>query len=300
MPGRISIPPRSSPKLAEDQASPTTKRQNRQAIFASALGTVVEYYDFAIYGYMATFISSLFFHSTDSSAALLGTFATFAVAFFLRVPGGILFGHIGDKYGRKSALSWTILLMCVSTVGIGLLPTYFTLGIWATVLLVLMRCLQGISAGGELGGATAFAAEYAPRKHRGFQVAIVNVGSNAGSLAAAIVALVYDVHICIRNDPRMGPVCSFHPQRSLGTGGPVDQGEDGRYASVRRAEELGRSGQDAVVCHLRLAQALPGHHCGAGRLHYRRILCLVDPLQRICRPKAACRRSSRSGPPVFP
>ncbi|MCG2624944.1 MFS transporter [Arthrobacter sp. I2-34] len=183
-------PPRSSQKLAEGQASPASKRQNRRAIFASALGTVVEYYDFAIYGYMATFISSLFFHSKDSSAALLGTFATFAVAFFLRVPGGILFGHIGDKYGRKAALSWTILLMCVSTVGIGLLPTYFTLGIWATVLLVLMRCLQGISAGGELGGATAFAAEYAPRKHRGFQVAIVNVGSNAGSLAAAIVALV--------------------------------------------------------------------------------------------------------------
>ena len=183
-------PSSSSSQLAENREAPPQIRNNKRAIFASALGTVVEYYDFAIYGYMATFISSLFFQTGDSSAALLGTFATFAVAFFLRVPGGILFGHIGDKYGRKSALSWTILLMCVSTAGIGLLPTYFTLGIWATVLLVLMRCLQGISAGGELGGATAFAAEYAPPQRRGFQVAIVNVGSNVGSLSAALVALV--------------------------------------------------------------------------------------------------------------
>lgn len=161
-----------------------------RAVLASTLGTVVEYYDFAVYGYMAAFVSTLFFPSGNSYAALLGTFATFAIAFFLRIPGGILFGHIGDKYGRKSALFWTIILMCAATVGLGVLPTYATLGVWATVTLVLMRCLQGISAGGELGGATAFAAEHAPPKHRGFQVAIVNVGSNAGSLVGSLVALV--------------------------------------------------------------------------------------------------------------
>ena len=130
----------------------------------SIVGTVVEYYDFGIYGYMATVLAALFFSTGDPNAALLGTLAAFAVAFFLRIPGGILFGHIGDKFGRKRALSWTILLMCAATLGIGFLPTYATLGIWATSLLVLMRCLQGIAAGGELGGATAFVADPHPRR----------------------------------------------------------------------------------------------------------------------------------------
>jgi MHS family proline/betaine transporter-like MFS transporter len=159
-------------------------------IRGSVVGTVVEYYDFAVYGYMATVLAALFFHSGDSAAALLGTLATFAVAFFLRIPGGILFGHVGDKYGRKRALSWTILLMCVATLGIGLLPTYFTLGIWATVLLVLLRCLQGLAAGGELGGAAAFVAESAPKHARAGLTSLVNVGVNVGSLVAALGVLL--------------------------------------------------------------------------------------------------------------
>jgi MFS transporter, MHS family, proline/betaine transporter len=156
----------------------------------SIVGTVVEYYDFGIYGYMATVLAALFFSTGDPNAALLGTLAAFAVAFFLRIPGGILFGHIGDKFGRKRALSWTILLMCAATLGIGFLPTYATLGIWATSLLVLMRCLQGIAAGGELGGATAFVAESAPKERRAGLTSLVNVGVNIGSLTAALLALL--------------------------------------------------------------------------------------------------------------
>ncbi|HEY5854930.1 MAG TPA: MFS transporter [Aldersonia sp.] len=162
----------------------------RRVVTGSIVGTVVEYYDFGIYGYMATVLAALFFHSADPTAALLGTLAAFAVAFFLRIPGGILFGHIGDKYGRKRALSWTILLMCIATLGIGLLPTYVTLGIWAAVLLVLLRCLQGIAAGGELGGATAFVAESAANQTRATLTSLVNVGINIGSLCAALVALL--------------------------------------------------------------------------------------------------------------
>ncbi|HEX5512167.1 MAG TPA: MFS transporter [Actinomycetales bacterium] len=160
-----------------------------KVIRAAILGTVVEYYDFGIYGYMATMISAHFFLSEDPTAALLGTFAAFAVAFFLRVPGGIFFGHIGDKYGRKKSLTWTILLMAIATAAIGLVPTYATLGIWATALLVLARCMQGFSAGGELGGANAFVSESAPRQWRGFQTSMVNSGTYIGSLLAALVAL---------------------------------------------------------------------------------------------------------------
>lgn len=160
-----------------------------KVIRAAVLGTVVEYYDFGIYGYMATFVAMLFFVSEDPTAALLGTFAAFAVAFFMRVPGGIVFGHIGDRYGRKRALSWTILLMVLATALIGVLPSYYTLGMWATTLLVLCRCLQGFAAGGELGGANAFVAESAPARWRATQTSLVNSGTYFGSLFAALVAL---------------------------------------------------------------------------------------------------------------
>lgn len=165
------------------------KQSTVKVIRAAVVGTVVEYYDFGIYGYMATMVATLFFVSENETAALLGTFAAFAVAFFLRVPGGIFFGHIGDKYGRKNALSWTILLMVAATAAMGLMPTYATLGVWATVLLVLARCLQGFAAGGELGGANAFVSESAPVRWRATQTSMVNSGTYLGSLAASLVAL---------------------------------------------------------------------------------------------------------------
>lgn len=160
-----------------------------KVIRAAVIGTVVEYYDFGIYGYMATFVATLFFVSDDPTAALMGTFAAFAVAFFMRVPGGILFGHIGDRYGRKRALSWTILLMVLATAAIGVLPNYYTLGVWATSMLVLCRCVQGFAAGGELGGANAFVAETAPARWRATQTSLVNSGTYFGSLFASLVAL---------------------------------------------------------------------------------------------------------------
>ena len=117
-------------------------KSNGKTIRGAVVGTVVEYYDFGIYGYMAAFIAHLFFVKGDDNAAMLGTFAAFAVAFFLRIPGGIVFGHIGDRYGRKRALTWTIILMAAATALMGMIPTYETLGLWATVTLVLARCLQ--------------------------------------------------------------------------------------------------------------------------------------------------------------
>ncbi|MFD7868251.1 MFS transporter [Streptomyces sp. NPDC057682] len=185
--------------LATETAAPATPpaespapsaQSTLKVIRAAILGTVVEYYDFGIYGYMATLIASHFFVDSDPNTALLSTFAAFAVAFFLRAPGGILFGHIGDKYGRKKALTWTILLMAVATTAIGLIPSYATLGLWATVLLVLCRCLQGFAAGGELGGANAFVSEHAPADRRAFHTSFVNTGTYLGSLFASLVALL--------------------------------------------------------------------------------------------------------------
>jgi MFS transporter, MHS family, proline/betaine transporter len=176
--------------LSTIQSRAPRKDSSVKTVRASMIGTVVEYYDFGIYGYMATVLAALFFVKGDPAAGLLGTFATFAVAFIVRIPGGILFGHIGDKYGRKRALSWTILVMAGATAAIGMLPNYLTLGVWATTLLVLCRCLQGVAAGGELGGAMAFVAEKSPVHTRGFQTSIVNAGTYIGSLSASLVALL--------------------------------------------------------------------------------------------------------------
>ncbi|MFF4827207.1 MFS transporter [Streptomyces sp. NPDC001312] len=175
------------------EASPTAganPTSTLKVIRAAILGTVVEYYDFGIYGYMATLLATHFFVESNPNTALLSTFAAFAVAFFLRAPGGILFGHVGDKYGRKKALTWTILLMAIATTGIGLIPSYATLGLWATCLLVLCRCLQGFAAGGELSGANAFVSEHAPAHRRAFHTSFVNTGTYLGSLVASLVALV--------------------------------------------------------------------------------------------------------------
>jgi len=177
----VAAPPNTKP-LARNQ-SPA------KVIRAAVVGTVVEYYDFGIFGYMATTMAALFFVSGNPTASLLGTFATFAVAFFIRIPGGIFFGHIGDKYGRKTSLSWTILLMVAATAGMGLLPTYYTLGAWATAILVLGRCVQGLAAGGEVGGANAMVAESAPARWRGTQTSMVNTGTYFGSLCASLMAL---------------------------------------------------------------------------------------------------------------
>ncbi|MER5437784.1 MFS transporter [Streptomyces sp. NPDC002790] len=175
---------------ASSPPSGESPRATLKVIRAAILGTVVEYYDFGIYGYMATFVAAHFFVASDPNTALLSTFAAFAVAFFLRAPGGILFGHMGDKYGRKKALTWTILLMAVATTAIGLIPSYATLGLWATVLLVLCRCVQGFAAGGELGGANAIVSEHAPTHRRAFHTSFVNTGTYLGSLVASLVALL--------------------------------------------------------------------------------------------------------------
>jgi MHS family proline/betaine transporter-like MFS transporter len=158
-----------------------------RVVLAGAVGSIVEYFDFGVYGYVATIIAAKFFVSGDDSAALLLTLATFGLAFVLRPLGGIVFGHFGDKHGRKNALAATVILMAAASGLIGVLPTYASIGVGAAALLVLSRCIQGVAAGGELGGAASFVAEYAPSHRRGLLCALVQTGALAGSLLAALI-----------------------------------------------------------------------------------------------------------------
>ena len=153
------------------QATPTATDQHdtshiKKVMLGSAAGTVVEWFDFALFGYMAMYIAQNFFPSEDKMAGLLATFAVFLVSFILRPIGGIYFGKLGDKLGRKKILALTVLLMSGSTAAIGLIPTYETIGIWAPILLILIRCVQGISAGGEYTGATIYTVEHSPQNKR--------------------------------------------------------------------------------------------------------------------------------------
>ncbi|OQR36844.1 MFS transporter [Pseudomonas sp. Bc-h] len=158
----------------------------RRAASASFMGNFVEWFDYAAYGYLATIIALTFFPQTDKATGLLATFAVFALSFIVRPLGGLVWGHFGDKYGRRSALSWSILIMTVSTFCIGMLPTYNHIGLWAPALLLLIRLFQGFSASGEYAGAAAFLAEYAPSGKRGLYTSIVPASTAAGLLFGAL------------------------------------------------------------------------------------------------------------------
>ncbi|MFH8136080.1 MFS transporter [Pantoea osteomyelitidis] len=155
----------------------------RRVASASAIGTAAEYYDFFAYGTAAVlFFGHLFFPSENPLISTLSAFATYAVGFLARPIGGIVFGHIGDKVGRKKALVATILIVGLGTFCIGLLPTYEKIGIWAPALLILIRLLQGFGVGGEQAGAVLMTAEYAQPARRGFFASWVQIGAPVGFL----------------------------------------------------------------------------------------------------------------------
>ena len=166
----------------------------RRAVRGAAIGNTVEWFDFAIYGFLATYIADKFFPPGDDTAALLNTFAIFAAAFFMRPLGGLFFGPLADRIGRQRVLAIVILLMSASTLAIGLVPSYDTIGVFAPLLLLALRCLQGFSAGGEYGSGACFLAEYAPDKHRGFIVAFlvwsVVIGFVLGSITVTVLEAV--------------------------------------------------------------------------------------------------------------
>ena len=162
----------------------------KRAVKATMLGNAMEWFDFGVYAYLATTIGKVFFPEASGSAQLLSTFAIFAAAFIVRPLGGLFFGPLGDRIGRKKVLATTIILMAGSTFAIGLVPSYESIGMAAPILLVLLRLLQGFSTGGEYGGASTFVAEYAPDKRRGFFSSFLEFGTLAGYVAAASLVTI--------------------------------------------------------------------------------------------------------------
>jgi MFS family permease len=161
----------------------------RLVILASTLGTVFEWYDFFVYGTLATVIAQNFFPSGNAAVSLLIALATFGVGFGMRPVGAVLFGILGDKLGRKYTFLVTVSLMGVATAGVGLLPTYHSIGIAAPILLLLLRVAQGLALGGEYGGAAIYVAEHAPRKKRGFYTSFIHAGVAGGFLLSIGVVL---------------------------------------------------------------------------------------------------------------
>ncbi len=171
---------------------PASRTSIVKVVGASLVGTTVEWYDFFLYGSAAALVfNKLFFPDFDPLVGTLLAFATYAVGFAARPIGGVIFGHFGDKIGRKQMLVITLMLMGGATFAIGLLPTYATIGIWAPILLILLRLVQGFALGGEWGGAVLMAAEYGTPERRGYWASWPQAGAPAGNLlAVAVLALV--------------------------------------------------------------------------------------------------------------
>lgn len=174
---------------AAETADIIDPKRDRLVILASSLGTIFEWYDFFVYGILATLIGKLFFPSDNPTAATLLSLAVFGAGFGVRPLGAILFGYLGDKIGRKYTFLVTISLMGIATAAIGFLPTFASAGIAAAGLLLLMRCLQGLALGGEYGGAAIYVAEHAPKGRRGQYTSWIQASVAGGFLLAVLVVL---------------------------------------------------------------------------------------------------------------
>ena len=174
------------------QAAPakaTTGREERKIIFASSLGTVFEWYDFFLYGALATVLSKQFFAGVNDTTAFIFALMAFAAGFLVRPFGALVFGRLGDMIGRKYTFLMTIILMGLSTFAVGLLPTYTSIGIAAPIMLVLLRMLQGLALGGEYGGAATYVAEHAAPGKRGFNTSWIQSTATLGLLLSLVVVL---------------------------------------------------------------------------------------------------------------
>ena len=170
-----------------DPAPAGASAQTRKVVAAGMIGNVLEWYDFAIYGYFATAIGKHFFPHEDPVAQLLSAFGVFAVGYMMRPVGGVIIGHIGDRYGRRAALTFSVAAMAIPTFLIGLLPGYATLGLFAPVALTLLRMVQGLSVGGEYTSSMVFLIEHAPHGRRGLMGALISCGACAGILLGSAV-----------------------------------------------------------------------------------------------------------------
>jgi MFS family permease len=176
-------------KDASTQGYKENKKEERKALIASSLGTVFEWYDFYLYGSLAVFLSAMFFPPGNVTVALLASLAALAAGFLVRPFGALFFGRLGDLIGRKYTFLITIVIMGVTTAGVGLIPTYAQIGDFAWILLLLMRLLQGLAMGGEYGGAAIYVAENSPNHKRGYMTSWIQTTATLGLLLSMVVIL---------------------------------------------------------------------------------------------------------------
>lgn len=165
-------------------------KARKKAITAAGIGNFVEWFDFVLYAQFAAIIAIHFFPSDNPTSGLLATFAVFALGFLARPIGGVIFGHYGDKHGRKKALSAAVLLMSMATLAIGLTPNYESIGLMAPILLVVWRVCQGLSAGGEYAGSSSFVIEFAPKNKKALYGSINPIATALGIIGGALVGLL--------------------------------------------------------------------------------------------------------------
>ncbi len=229
------------------EAPPAVKRSDAvRAITAGAIGHLIEWYDFVVYAYFASTIGSLFFPADNANLSLLLTFAVFGIGFIFRPLGSIVFGHIGDRNGRRNTLVAVIFTMTLSTGLIGLLPTYQQIGVAGPLLLIALRLIQGLAAGGEFGGASSFILEYAPENRRGYfgsyLFGMIGVSLVLGSATGTILnSALTDVQL-----KAWGWRIPFLISFVLGVVGSLHSHEARRYAGVSRHRPQGGYRQDAV------------------------------------------------------
>jgi len=180
----------SNPTRHED-GSKQSDRTIKKAVLGVTLGNMVEWFDFALYSSLAVIIGDVFFHNDDKATQLIAIYATFAAGFLMRPLGSLVFGPIGDRYGRRAALTLSIALMAIATFCIALIPSYEKIGVAAPVLLVAMRLLQGLSAGGEYGGSCIFIAEHSPDSKRSFLTSWLEFGNISGFLIGGAVVSAF-------------------------------------------------------------------------------------------------------------
>lgn len=167
-----------------------TKNSLRKILLPTIIGNALEWYDFGLYGYFAAIIASLFFPTGNHFLSLIKTFGVFAAGFLMRPLGAIIFGHFGDRIGRKKMLAYSVIIMAISTTSIGLLPTHAEIGIWAGILLTICRLLQGFSGGGEYPGSVVFLVEHASVEQRGLWGSLSLFGSGMGFLLGSLLSAV--------------------------------------------------------------------------------------------------------------
>ena len=178
-------------RLTVDDVTVVDRPMLRRAVAGTVVGNLMEWYDIGVYGYLAVIIGRAFLPDASAGAQSLFSLGVFAVTFVARPLGGVVLGQLGDRLGRQRVLAFTLIMMAAATFLIGVLPDFSVIGIWAPILLIVLKLAQGFSTGGEYAGATTFITEYAPDKSRGFYASLLDLGSYMGfAIGAAFVSIL--------------------------------------------------------------------------------------------------------------